>query len=173
MQEFIHNHDNLKPEDCHKVVKRAKLIVENSNGELLFVKEDNSMFLIGGHVEENEPDNDTLIREIKEEAGIDFDPKVTEPFAATIYLSKDYPNIGENTMYITNFYYIKSDDLIPNVNNLNLTKDETLHGFKLAYVKKEAALKELQEVYERVTTKKGAILDTINAVETYLELENA
>lgn len=173
MKEFIHNSDNLKEEDCHKTVKRAKLIVENSKGELLFVKEDDSMFLIGGHVEDNEPDNTTLIREINEEAGIYFDPQVDKPFVVVKYLSKDYPNIGENTMYISNFYFIKSDDIIPNVSNLNLTEDEAKHGFSLVYIKREDALKELHEVYEKSTRVRGAILDTINAVETYLELENA
>ena len=51
MKEIIHNNDNLNEQDCHHIIKRAKLIVENSKQELLFVIEDNSMFLIGGHVE--------------------------------------------------------------------------------------------------------------------------
>ena len=99
MKEIIHNNDNLNEKDCHQVIKRAKLIVENSKQELLFVIEDNNMFLIGGHVENNEPDNETLIREIKEEAGIEFNPQVDKPFLCIKYLTKNYPEVNENTLY--------------------------------------------------------------------------
>lgn len=168
MKEIIHNNDNLNEQDCHHIIKRAKLIVENSKQELLFVIEDNSMFLIGGHVENNEPDNETLIREIKEEAGIDFNPQVDKPFLCIKYLTKDYPKVNENTLYITNFYYLKSDKLIPNISNLNLTKDEQLNNFHLEYIPKEQSLSRLEEVSKRVTKVKGAVFDTIDAINEYL-----
>lgn len=170
MKEIIHNYDNLSEKDCHHIIKRAKLIVENSKQELLFVIEDNNMFLIGGHVENNEPDNETLIREIKEEAGIEFNPQVDKPFLCIKYLTKDYPEVNKNTLYITNFYYLKSDDLIPNISNLNLTKDEQLNNFHLEYIPKEQSLERLIEVSKRVTKVKGAVLDTIDAIKTYLNL---
>ncbi len=170
MKEIIHNYDNLSEDDCHQVIKRAKLIVENSKQELLFVIEDNNMFLIGGHVENNEPDNETLIREIKEEAGIDFNPQVDKPFLVIKYLTKNYPEVNKNTLYITNFYYLKSDDLIPNISNLNLTKDEQLNNFHLEYIPKEQSLSRLEEVSKRVTKVKGAVFDTIDAIKTYLNL---
>lgn len=170
MKEIIHNYDNLSEKDCHHIIKRAKLIVENSKQELLFVIEDNNMFLIGGHVENNEPDNNTLIREIKEEAGIDFNPQVDKPFLVIKYLTKDYPEVNENTLYITNFYYLKSNDLIPNISNLNLTKDEQLNNFHLEYIPKEQSLERLIEVSKRVTKVKGAVFDTIDAIKTYLNL---
>lgn len=170
MKEIIHNYDNLSEKDCHHIIKRAKLIVENSKQELLFVIEDNNMFLIGGHVENNESDNNTLIREIKEEAGIEFNPQVDKPFLVIKYLTKDYPEVNENTLYITNFYYLKSDDLIPNISNLNLTKDEQLNNFHLEYIPKEQSLERLIEVSKRVTKVKGAVLDTIDAIKTYLNL---
>ena len=169
MKEIIHNYDNLSEDDCHQVIKRAKLIVENSKQELLFVIEDNNMFLIGGHVENNEPDNETLIREIKEEAGIEFNPQVDKPFLCIKYLTKNYPEVNKNTLYITNFYYLKSDDLIPNISNLNLTKDEQLNNFHLEYIPKEQSLERLIEVSKRVTKVKGAVLDTIDAIKTYLD----
>ena len=169
MKEIIHNNDNLTEKDCHNIVKRAKLIVENSKQELLFVVEDNNMFLIGGHVENNELDNNTLIREIKEEAGIDFNPNVDKPFLCIKYLTKDYPEVNKNTLYITNFYFLKSDELIPNVNNLNLTKEEQAHGFHLEYIPKEQSLLKLKEVSKTVTKVRGAVLDTIDAIEEYLK----
>ena len=169
MKEIIHNNDNLTEKYCHNIVKRAKLIVENSKQELLFVVEDNNMFLIGGHVENNELDNNTLIREIKEEAGIDFNPNVDKPFLCIKYLTKDYPEVNENTLYITNFQSLKSDELIPNVNNLNLTKEEQAHGFHLEYIPKEQSLLKLKEVSKTVTKVRGAVLDTIDAIEEYLK----
>ena len=71
MKEIIYNQYNIDENELTDIVKRSKLVVENSKGELLFVKTIDNMFLIGGHVENNESDLITLIREIKEEVGLD------------------------------------------------------------------------------------------------------
>ena len=84
------------------------------------------------------------------------------------YLTKDYPKVNENTLYITNFYYLKSDELIPNISNLHLTKDEQLNNFHLEYIPKEQSLSRLEEVSKRVTKVKGAVFDTIDAINEYL-----
>ena len=67
MKEIIYNQYNIDENELTDIVKRSKLVVENSKGELLFVKTIDNMFLIGGHVENNESDLITLIKEIKEE----------------------------------------------------------------------------------------------------------
>ena len=119
MKEIIINEHNLEDKDIDSVVRRAKLVVENSKGELLLVKCHDNCYLIGGHVDGDEIDNDTLIREIREEAGVDFDPAVSEPFYRIVYYTKDYPQEGINTKYIANYYDVIYD-LEPDEDNLDL-----------------------------------------------------
>ena len=85
---------------------------------------------MGGHVDGNETDYECLVREIKEEAGIDYNPKIEEPYVSIKYLLKDYPEEGINKGYISN-YYVIYDDLLPNYNNVDLTDDEKEGNLKL------------------------------------------
>jgi 8-oxo-dGTP diphosphatase len=60
--------------------KIAAIIIENTKGELLLYKRDNKpeipfpgyWDLIGGHIEEGETPKEALVREIKEELGIEI-----------------------------------------------------------------------------------------------------
>ncbi len=167
MKEIIINEDKLTEEEVNGVVKRAKLVVENSNGELLLVKCHGNCYLIGGHVDGEEEDNDTLVREIREEAGIDYDPKVGEPFYSIKYYCRDYPEKGNNTKYISNYYAVKYD-LVPNIDNVNLTEDEAEGNFQLVYIAKDEILNEMNEIL-KTCTRKNVVKDTIAVIEEYLK----
>ena len=167
MKEIIINEDKLTEEEVNGVVKRAKLVVENSKGELLLVKCHGNCYLIGGHVDGEEEDNDTLIREIKEEAGIDYDPKVEEPFYSIKYYCRDYPEKGKNTKYISNYYAVKYD-LEPNTESVHLTDDEAEGNFRLEYIAKDKILDEMNEIL-KTCTRKNVVKDTIAVIEEYLK----
>ena len=72
MKEIIYNENNLKDCDINKVVKRAKAIIINSNDEILFGYGDRNYQLPGGHLEDNETEIETAIREVKEETNLDI-----------------------------------------------------------------------------------------------------
>ena len=167
MKEIIVNEENLTEEEVTGVVKRAKLVVENSKGELLMVKCHSNCYLIGGHVDGEEEDNDTLIREIREEAGIDYDPKVSEPFYSIKYYCRNYPEEGQNTKYISNYYSVMYD-LEPNLDNISLTDDEAEGNFQLVYVAKDKILDEMNKILE-TCTRKNVVKDTIAVIEEYLD----
>ena len=167
MKEIIINEDNLSEKDIDSVVRRAKLVVENSKGELLLVKCHKNCYLIGGHVDGDEVDNDTLIREIREEAGIDFDPAVSEPFYRIVYYCRNHPEEGINTKYIANYYCVNYD-LEPDEANRNLTPDEDEGGFHLEYIPKDKIMDELQEIY-KTCIRKNVVKDTIEVIEEYLK----
>lgn len=169
MKEIIHNYDNLKDEEINKYVKRAKAIIENYNNEILVVNSDKNYFLIGGHLDNEESFDDCIIREIKEEAGIEIPYKKRKPFFSIKYLCRDYPNKGDNTKYITNYYAIKYD-LIPNIDNLNLTKDEIKGNFKLEYINKEKIIDVLTESLKSCT-KENVVKDTILVIKQYLNID--
>lgn len=167
MKEIIINEHNLEDKDIDSVVRRAKLVVENSKGELLLVKCHRNCYLIGGHVDGDEMDNDTLIREIREEAGVDFDPAVDEPFYRIVYYTKDYPQEGINTKYIANYYSVIYD-LEPDYDNLDLTGDEAAGDFHLVYIPKDKIIDEIKEIYE-TCIRKNVVKDTLDVIEEYLK----
>ena len=89
MNEVIYNNDNLKEEDINRIVKRAKMLIVNSNDEILIAFCHNNYYLVGGHVEDNETFDECLIREIKEETGINIPIEKREPFFIITYMNKD------------------------------------------------------------------------------------
>lgn len=167
MKEIIYNEDYLNDEDINKYVKRAKMIVENSKGELLVVYSHKNYFLIGGHVEDNESFDECIVREIKEETGAIIPYEERMPYFSIKYLCKDYPNKGENTKYITNYYSIKYD-LIPNLDNTELTEDEIDGNFKLEYINKNNVVDVLTKSLN-TCTKTNVVKDTIDAIKEYLK----
>lgn len=169
MKEIVYNYDNLTDDDINRVVKRAKLVIENSRGELLMGSNDDSCHLLGGHVDGDESDNDTLIRELKEEAGIDYDPHVTEPFVRIVYYNRNYPQEGINSKTVANYYCVK-EDLELNLDNISLTREERKQHFKVIVVKKENIIKVLNE-YLKKSVRKSAVKDTILVIKEYLKSE--
>ena len=167
MKQNIYKYNNLKEEDINKHVDRAKMIVENDKGELLFASSNNNYYLIGGHVDEGETFDECVVREIKEESGVDIPYEKREPYFATIYYCKDYPEKGVNTKYTTYFYSIKYN-LIPKTDNINLTKDEIDGGFKLEYIDKNKAVDVLTKALDTCSIK-VVVQDTLDAVINYLK----
>lgn len=160
----IYNYDSLYEEDVNNVVKRAKAII-NSKGKIAICYSHNNYFLLGGHVED-ETDAECLKREIKEEAGIDLNINVGEPFLSIIYYNKNYPEEGVNTKSIANYYVINEDFNIDK-NNINLTEDEKEGNFEIRFFDKENILDVLNNSLAS-STRKAVVRDTINALETYL-----
>lgn len=167
MKEIIYNYDNLTDEDINKFVRRAKMIVENSKGEILVVCSHKDYFLIGGHVENDESFDECIVREIKEEAGVEIPFEERQPFLSIKYFCKDYPKNGDNTKYINNYYSIKYD-LIPNLNNVKLTEDEIDGNFKLEYIDKNKVIEILTDSLD-TCTKANVVQDTIDAIKEYLK----
>lgn len=167
MKEIIHNSDNLTESDINNYIDRAKMVVENGSGELLLASTKGNYYLIGGHVENNESFDECVVREIKEESGVDIPIEKRTPFFSIKYYCKDYPEKGLNTRYITNYYSIKYD-LVPNMDIVNLTEDEKNGGFKLEYISKDIVLDFLNKSLENCS-KEAVTRDTIDALKIYLE----
>ena len=69
MKEIIINEHNLEDKDIDSVVRRAKLVVENSKGEFLFEKNNKKVGFpyvpVGGHITSGETPRETIIRAAK------------------------------------------------------------------------------------------------------------
>ena len=168
MKEILYNNDNLKEEEINNIVRRAKAIIINSNDEILFAHTQDNYFFVGGRLEPNETFEEGIVREIKEETGIDIDFKFQKPFCTITYMNKDYPKEGVNTKSIANYYIVKSDDKV-DLSKAKLTFEEKTCDFKLEYIHEAKALEKLN-YHLKKCTKKNVVRDTIKVVEEYLKV---
>ena len=166
VNQVIHNEDNLTLNDANKVTRRAKLIVENNNDEILICHMGVKYFLIGGHIDNDESDEQCLTREVAEESGVTLDFSNILPIASSNYINKDYPKNGDITYTNTNYYAIKYD-LVPNIEMQNLTEEEKKENFKLMYIPKNEVINFLENTKEINAT----LSDTIMAIKVYLNLQ--
>ena len=167
MKEIIYNYDNLKLDDIDETVKRSKIILENKDGYILLVKEFDAYQLPGGHLEPGENYNEALIREVKEEIGIDIENIERNPILIIRYLKKNFPKEKTNTEYI-GYYFKEQIDIIPNIDNLNLTEYEQHSDYKIELIHKSNILEILNNNI-KTTQYKNTVSDTIEAIKEYLK----
>lgn len=166
MKEIVTNNYNLKEEDMTEVVKRVKVLLINSNDEVLLGYSHNEYHLPGGHVEENEELIETVNRELLEETGIELDVKDIEPFVKMSGYYKDWPELGKNRKIEIYYYEIKTDEK-PNLNNTNYTESEKEGNFELRYIPldkiEEALIKNANEHGD----KKGIVREMLEMLKIY------
>ncbi len=170
MKEIIYNYDNVNDNEINRIVRRAKVLIINDNNEIMFAHSNNNYFLIGGHVDTDESDYECLEREIKEEIGIDVKIDKINPFLKIKYLNRDYPSEGVNTLSIASYYVLK-DNLIPNLDNVNLTKEEEKGKFHVVNIDLMEAINTLVSSMDNCSVN-SAVLDTIEAVKEYINISN-
>ena len=124
--------------------------------------------MLGGHVDNDESDIECLHRELLEEAGIDIEFNNLNSFITIKYFIKNYPDNDINSLYIANYYNYKLD-LIPNIDNLNLTEDEKEGNFEIQAISRNIIIDKLTEALESAT-RKNVVEDTIKVIEEYLKM---
>ena len=150
MRELITNNYNLKEEDMTEVVKRVKILLVNSNDEILLGYSHHNYQFPGGHVEEGEELVDTVNREIQEETGMELNLKEITPFAKALGYYKDWPEVGKNRKIEIYYYEVKTDEK-PNLDNTSYTEGEKEGNFTLKYI----SLSKVEEVLKDNVIKYG------------------
>ena len=134
MKVKIFNEDNLKESEIDEEVTRVKVFLVNEQKQVLVAYSGGGIQLVGGHVEVGEKMEDTIKREVLEEAGIDItDEMITSPFFEIIYYTKNYKNSEKNRLSNI-YYYIIQTEKTPNMDRMNLTEDEKKRGFQLNWI---------------------------------------
>lgn len=169
MKEIIYNEENVKEEEINRLVKRAKVLIINSSDQILYAYSNHHYFFVGGRVEDGESFEEALVREVKEETGIDIPLEKRTPICVITYMNKNYPEEGINTKSIANYYLIKSD-IKPNLEDANLTEEEKLWNFELKYIHKDKAIEILNESL-KICEKKNTVKDTLEVTKEYLRKE--
>lgn len=166
MEKIIINKDNLKESDITEVVKRVKILLVNSDNEILLGYSHHEYQFPGGHVEENENLIDTVNREIEEETGLRLNINDIEPFACTMGYWKDWPEKGKNRKTEV-YYYEVLCDLKPNLNKVNYTEHEKEGNFTLRYIPYDNVEEELQKNAEEFGDEYGIAKEMLKLLRVY------
>lgn len=166
VKQIITNNYNLTDADMTEVVKRVKVLIVNSNNEVLLGYSHNNYQFPGGHVEENETLIQTVNREVLEETGIDLGVDNIEPFACAIGYYKDWPAAGKNRKIEIYYYEIKTDEK-PNLENTEYTENEKEGNFELRYIPLMNVKEELRKNAEEYGDKKGIAREMIDLFDVY------
>ena len=167
MKDIVYNHDNLTDDDINRISRRVKAIIRNPKNEILLACSNENYHLPGGHIEENESIKECLIRELKEEVGVDVSFEEKDPILTITYYNKDYPSVGINSKTISKYYEVNA--LVePDLSKVHLTEDEKKGNFRLMYVNENNILDFLNDSL-KTCTRESVVLDTIEAIKEYLK----
>lgn len=137
-----YNPTELLYKEINEEKRKVRLLVCNSNDEILVAHYNGIYMLPGGTLEENERFDKAikkaLRREIKEEIGIDIEGKPIKYFETIDYWQDNYPKVnGEvvNRIVTTDYYKTKMDIDLSLVKN-NLSEREKEGKFRLEWINK-------------------------------------
>lgn len=166
MKQLITNKYNLTDSDMTEVVKRVKVLLVNSNNDVLLGYSHNNYQFPGGHVEENETLVQVVNREVLEETGIELNITNIEPFACAIGYYKDWPAEGKNRKIEIYYYEVKTDEK-PNLENTDYTENEKDGDFELRYIPLLNVENVLRTNAEEYGDKKGIAREMIDLFGVY------
>ena len=133
MKEILYNYDNLTKNDIDEVVVRTKGLIINDNDEITLGYSNKTYQFPGGHLEEGETLIECLLREIKEETGIDIKSADIKPFEKITYYTKNYHNSGKNRQNEIYYFVIKTNAKF-NMKNAELDEGEKKDKFTVKTV---------------------------------------
>ena len=170
MREIIINENLLNENDINKKKTRVKCLLINSENKLILGFCNNRFQFPGGHLKENESLSNGLIREIKEETGIEIENKDYDPYLKIIYYINNYHNQNINIKNIIYYYFVKTDDKI-NPMNTNFDKEEIAGRYELRIIDINDAIMYLQNNLNDDIKGNNIIYEMITAIEEYKKLE--
>ena len=132
MKVLSHNKLNIKDEEVSLFVTRVKAFVVDSQNKIWIATSNGGCQLPGGHVEKGEDLKHTLIRELKEEAGVDIDSsEISGPF----FELRHYTVTGDKRKRLSNilYFYVKTDKM-PDRSKTNFTPHEREYNFTIGHI---------------------------------------
>lgn len=132
MKEIIINDYNLTDDDIEDKVVRVKGLIINTKGKILLAHNNNTYQFPGGHLEENEDMDQCVVREIKEETGIDVTVE-ERPFLCIRTYDNNYFGSGKKVLNSIYYYRFITDEM-PNFEETHYDELELATDFNLFYV---------------------------------------
>jgi len=141
MKEILINNDNLSIDDIDEVVTRTKALIINDSNEIMLGYSSGVYQFPGGHLEDGEELIDCLIREVKEETGIELKNKNLTPFEKITYYSRNYRNSGKNRENDIYYFIVKTNEEY-NLDNTSYDEGEKERGYTI----KKIALSDVKDI---------------------------
>lgn len=132
MKRIVINPSGVQESDFISTVIRVKALIINQDNEILLVYNNHTYQFPGGHHEIGESLEETLIREIKEELGMDIVPENGPFLQITTYDHNYFGTGGKICSKI--YYYVIFTDQLPNIRHTNYDELERQSTFSLRYV---------------------------------------
>lgn len=175
MNTLSYNKLNIKDEDVSLFVTRVKAFIQDSLGRIWIATSNSGCQLPGGHVEQGEDVFEALIRELREETGIDVQK---EDIKGPFFELKRYTKTDDKRYRMSNilYFYVKTDDM-PDQKKTNFTEREKEYNFTLfqvefdnirAYI--ESFMTEKQTQINKIIAQE--ILDAYDELVKFLEEKN-
>ena len=133
MKEILINNDNLSTDEIDEIVTRTKGLIINDNDEIILGYSNKVYQFPGGHLEEGEELIECLLREVREETGIEINNKELTPFIKITYYSKNYRGSGKNRENNIYYYVINTNDNY-NLDNTSYDEGEKERGYTLVKI---------------------------------------
>ncbi len=135
MKEIIINTDGVTDNEEYDTAVRVKALMVNDKNEILLGFAFNTYQFIGGHINPDEDLFQGLIREIREETGIEISKdEYKNPFMKIIHYSKNYRNSGKSRENIIYYFDIPWDKEV-NIENIAYDEWEEKGNFEVRKVK--------------------------------------
>lgn len=154
-----------------EVKMKARALLINSEGKIVVSNYGGTYLLPGGTIDEGEDPNDTIIRELKEELGVDLHIEDLTPLAKIKYYQANYPSRkgkNVNKISITYFYTGKIDKIYE---NNKLTESEKEQRFYSDFYSIEEIEEMIKEKKEENSRKKFFDKELKTIIDLYKEKE--
>ena len=174
METKNYNEDNLKEDEIDSVVTRVKVYLINSKHKILAVHSNGGIQLPGGHVESCEDYLNAVIREIREETGIELSSNdKCVPFFEINHYIKNYRNQGINRIAKMVYYYVFTDKPYTK-GKTHLTKHEMESNFEIGAMTLKNFVRELKDVEKNNSQEINRIIskETLASLEKLREVLN-
>ncbi len=166
MKKIMYNEDELKDSEIDKVVTRVKALIINDSNDILLGYSNNTYQFPGGHLNKNEDEVCGLIREVKEETGMDISDIEKKLFLKMEVYSKNYNYTKLNRKDVI-YYYIVNTNKHVKLNETNYTKLEISGNFKLKRVKLDDAIYVITKNYINYPNAKQIALEMTEVLDIY------
>lgn len=132
MKEFVINDDNLQEEDIEMQVVRVKGLIIDSDNRIILVHNNNTYQFPGGHKDDSETIGDCIVREIKEELGMDLVAS-EDPFLCIETYDNNYFGTEKKVLNKIYYYRFLTDDK-PDLSKTKYDELELQTDFNIFYV---------------------------------------
>ena len=133
MKEIVFNKSRLKEDEITEVLEKSRIVLRNSDDEIVLTRFGRVYFLPGGKIEPGETPVDTIKREVMEETNINILLDDVEPFLVVKNYLRDYETHEGtivNRLLITYYFTgFTTDDNIEYFNLTKVEKEDNLRGF--------------------------------------------